>query len=410
MIAGWFRQYVSAYQGLSARSWLLAGVMLINRSGTMVLPYLTLYLTRHLHFSVTEAGLIMGIYGTGSLAGTFLGGFLTDRLGFYRVQLLSLTLGGFMLLVLQFVAGFWPIAATVFVFTCLGDTFRPANSSAVAHYAPIETRTRALSLNRLAINLGWSVGGGLGGYLAGIDYRLLFWVDGLTCLLAAGALRLLLPPVPFTPKICSVEPSAKSGQPISDSPWRDWLYLVFISCVTLFSTAFLQLFSMLPLYFRQVMNLTEGQIGVLLTLNGLMIVVLEMGIVHQVETRLRRPTTLIPWGVLLTGLSYSVLNTGSWLGLALVSTVLVTIGEMLAMPFMMSWAINRATDQNRGQYMGLYAMAYSLSQIMSPAIGSQMVVLAGFRGLWYVIFGVSVISASGFWWLGDRLARARPMP
>lgn len=374
----------------------------------MVLPYLTLYLTRHLHFSVVDAGLIMGIYGTGSLAGTFLGGYLTDRIGLYQVQLLSLTTAGLMLLLLQFMTGFWPIAATVFVFTLLGDTFRPANSAAVAHYAPVETRTRALALNRLAINLGWSVGGGLGGYLAGIDYKLLFWVDGLTCLLAAGVLRLVLPPVPFVPKVARTPSTSES--PVSDSPWRDRHYLIFIGCVTLFSTVFLQLFSMLPLYFREVMALSEGQIGELLTLNGLLIVVLEMVLVHQVEQRVRRPTSLIPWGVVLTGLSYLILNAGGWLGLALLSTVMVTVGEMLTMPFMMSWAINRATDQNRGQYMGLYAMAYSLSQIMSPVLGSQVVMLAGFQGLWYVIFGVSLGSAGGFWWLGERLARPAPQP
>jgi MFS family permease len=132
--------------------------------------------------------------------------------------------------------------------------------------------------------------------------------------------------------------------------------------------------------------------------------------VHQVETRVRRPTALIPWGVLVTGLSYLVLNAGGWPGLALLSTLLVTVGEMLTMPFMMGWAMNRATDQNRGQYMGLYSMAYSLSQVMSPVVGAQTVMLAGFRGLWYVIFSISVISATGFWWLGVRLARPEAKP
>jgi predicted MFS family arabinose efflux permease len=193
MIGRSLRLYRDAYRGLPAPVWLLGGVMLINRSGTMVLPYLTLYLTQHLHYSVTEAGLVMAVYGAGALVGTFLGGRLSDQFGFYPVQFLSLLISGFFLIFLQYAQNFYTMCGVVFIYTLLGDAFRPAVSSAVAYYSSPENRTRAYSLNRLAINLGWSLGGGLGGYLAGIDYRLLFWVDGVTCIVAAGVLRFYLP-------------------------------------------------------------------------------------------------------------------------------------------------------------------------------------------------------------------------
>lgn len=90
--------YRRAYKGLSPSVWLLAGVMLINRCGTMVLPFMTLYLTQHLHYSVQDAGIVMAIYGLGAFVGTFLGGRLTDRFGFYYVQLFSLLFGGMALL------------------------------------------------------------------------------------------------------------------------------------------------------------------------------------------------------------------------------------------------------------------------------------------------------------------------
>lgn len=112
----------------------------------------------------------MAVFGLGAFVGTFLGGRLTDRFGFYYVQLISLLISGTFLLALQFVVHFYALCGSVFAFTLFGDAFRPANQSAIAYYSEPETRTRAFSLNRLAINLGWAVGGGLGGWLAGINY------------------------------------------------------------------------------------------------------------------------------------------------------------------------------------------------------------------------------------------------
>ncbi|MGA0557460.1 MFS transporter [Larkinella sp. VNQ87] len=406
MISRSLRLYRDAYRGLPPSVWLLGGVMLINRSGTMVLPYLTLYLTQHLHYSVTEAGIVMAVYGTGALAGTFLGGRLSDRFGFYPVQFLSLLISGFFLILLQFVQDFYGLCAVVFVYTLLGETFRPAISSAVAYYSVPENRTRAYSLNRLAINLGWSLGGGLGGYLAGIDYQLLFWVDGVTCIVAAVFLRAYLP-VPDRSQPVETESRVQVSE--HNSPYRDPLYLVFFAATTLFAIGFWQLFSLVPLYFKQFLHLKETQIGLLMTMNGLMIVFMEMPLVYTVEKRYSRfKLLIIATGVLLVGLSYWLLNTGVWPVLALVSVFFNTLGEMLAMPFMLSFTVERANAQNRGQYLALYSMAYAVAQISAPALGSQVVAWAGFSVLWIAVMGLSLVSAGGFWWVFRRVKNAFP--
>ncbi|GAB3251549.1 MFS transporter [Larkinella harenae] len=404
MIGRSLRLYRDAYRGLPTTVWLLGGVMLINRCGTMVLPYLTLYLTQHLHYTVTEAGVVMTVYGTGALFGTFLGGRLSDRFGFYPVQFLSLLVSGFFLIFLQFAHGFYTMCGVVFMYTLLGETFRPAVSSAVAHYSAPENRTRAYSLNRLAINLGWSLGGGLGGYLAAIDYRLLFWVDGLTCIVAAIVLRVFLPPPD------RINTTHETTELVTvRSPYRDHLFLVFAGATTLFAIGFWQLFSMIPLYFKQFMHLSEAQIGLLMTMNGLMIVFMEMPLVYTVEKRYASLKPLIiAAGVLLIGFSYLLLNTGSWAFLAIICVFFNTLGEMLAMPFMLSFTVERSTSQNRGQYLALYSMAYAIAQITAPAFGSQIVTWLGFSMLWIVVMGLSLVSASGFVWLRRQLKTAIP--
>src|ERR1700733_10960620 len=187
--------YQNAYSGLSRNTWLLSIVLLVNRSGTMVIPFLTIYLTRpSMDYSIGQAGLVMGIFGLGAICGGFMGGRLTDKFGFYPLQLFTLRGGGILFIVLGQVNQFPLICLSTFLLSLVNEAFRPANSTAIAHYSKTENRTRSYSLNRLAINLGWAIGGATGGILASINYHLLFWVDGLTNIAAAILLRYFLSP------------------------------------------------------------------------------------------------------------------------------------------------------------------------------------------------------------------------
>ncbi|MFD2932960.1 MFS transporter [Spirosoma flavum] len=403
--------YQRAYQGLAPSVWLLAGVMLINRCGTMVLPFMTLYLTLHLNYSVQDAGIVMAVYGLGAFVGTFLGGRLTDRFGFYYVQLFSLLFSGVALLALQFVTSFSILCGSVFVFTLFGDAFRPANQAAIAYYSEAETRTRAFSLNRLAINLGWAVGGGLGGWLAGINYALLFWADGLTCLLAGVVLWMYLPVPAATSATESIHIETPSAPTESRSPYRDKWFIAFVICSALYLVGFMQLFSIVPLFFKQILRINERTIGGLMALNGVVIVCVEMTLVYTLEQQKRPKISLIVAGVLLTTISYIVLASTNWLHvstmtIALLFILIGTFSEMLAIPFIQSITVERSSTATRGQYLALYAMGGALAQTMAPAFGSQLVAHFGFSVHWLVIAAISLVSASGFWWLGQRLRSA----
>ncbi|UFH53972.1 MFS transporter [Spirosoma sp. KNUC1025] len=418
MLQRTFHLYQRAYQGLSPSVWLLAGVMLINRCGTMVLPFMTLYLTEHLHYSVTQTGAVMAIYGAGAFVGTFFGGRLTDRFGFYYVQLLSLLFGGASLLGLQFITNFYLLCGSVFFFTLFGDAFRPANQASIAYYSEPETRTRAFSFNRLAINLGWAVGGGVGGWLAGIDYSLLFWTDGLTCIVAGIVLWLYLP----VPATLHTDAAGKRSDTrlanttdVAKSPYHDRTFLGFVVCNTLFLIAFMQFFTIVPLFFKEILHITEGTIGLLMALNGLLVVSIEMALVYAVEQQKRAKLSLITRGVLFTAASFVVLTVPggtaplgihlSGLGIALAYILLATLSEMLVMPFLQSLTVERSSLATRGQYLALYAMSGALAQTMAPALGSLMVAQFGFTVHWLIIAGVSLLSAGGFWQLGLKTAQ-----
>ncbi len=395
--------------------------MLINRCGTMVLPFMTLYLTQQLHYSVTKAGTVMAVYGAGAFVGTFLGGRLTDRIGFYAIQVFSLLAGGVALILLQFVTDFYLLCGSVFMFTLLGDTFRPANQAAIAYYSDTETRTRAFSFNRLAINLGWAVGGGVGGWLASIQYNLLFWVDGVTCMAAGIVLWLYLPVPTESPADRQAGSSAGLAQAQPELPnllpHGDPFFIAFVVCNTLYLIAFMQLFTMVPLFFKERLHISEGSVGLLMTLNGLLVVAIEMALVYKVEEQKRSKINLIITGVLLTAVSYAVLALSGLqnyygiasmgMGIALLYILFVTFSEMLVMPFLQSFTVERASPATRGQYLALYAMGGALAQTAAPALGSLVVANAGFSVHWLAISGVSLVSAGGFWLLSRQLPAKR---
>jgi predicted MFS family arabinose efflux permease len=163
--------YKTSFTGLSKESWLLSFIMLVNRSGTMVLPFMTLYLTsKEMHRTLSEAGFVMALFGLGSIIGAYFGGKFSDKIGFYKVQLFTLIGGGMMFIVLGQVKSYPLICVVTFLLSMINEAFRPANSSSIAFFSNSENRTRSYSLNRLAINLGWAVGATIGGLVAAFNY------------------------------------------------------------------------------------------------------------------------------------------------------------------------------------------------------------------------------------------------
>ena len=399
------KTYRNAYSGLSPATWWLSLVMLINRSGTMVVPFMTLYMTQSLHYGIAKAGIVMAIFGMGAVCGGFVGGRLTDKFGFYNIQLTALICGGIMFIILGQMTTYGSICGCTFVLALLNDSFRPANSTAIAQYSNESNRTRCYSLNRLSINLGWALGSAIGGFIASRNYQLLFWIDGLTNIGAAFLLRAVLAPQrnKQTPSRKDKEvPTVKSR-----SAYSDKLYLFFIFLTILFSYSFFQLFSTVPVYYREKLHLTPFMIGAVMSVNGLIIAVIEMVLVFKLEQR-KKNLHFISGGVLLTALSfflYNILPQG--LMLAVISMLVMTLGEMLAIPFMNSFMISRTDTGNRGQYAGLYTAAWSIAQVLGPFSGTQMAEHLGYTVLWWVISGVGIITALGFRWMQYRIALSK---
>jgi predicted MFS family arabinose efflux permease len=397
MVTKTINLYKNAFNGLSSKMWLLSIIMFINRCGTMVLVFMTLYCMK-IGFTLKQGGIVVALYGIGSLVGALVGGKISDAFGFYYTQFCALFFGGVMFIVLGFMKSYEAICIVTFFLAMINESFRPANASAIAHYSTPETRTQSFSLVRLSINLGFTFGSAIGGFLASVDYHLLFWVDGSTNIVASFFLLYLLPKVTKTQQH-KPEVTKEVTQKIN-SPYTDKKFLYFLFFQILFAACFFQLFTTIPIFFKKNLNISELNFGIIMGASGLLIFAVEMVLIFMLEGK-KPYLVFITRGTLLMALSFLILNVPGVNGILIASIAIfvITAGEMLSMPFMNSYYIARSSQSTRGQYAGMYTMAWSAAQVIGSMGGAAFADEFGFNNLWYLVAVVSAISAGGYYWI-----------
>lgn len=392
--------YKATFSNIQKNIWILSIAMFINRSGSMVLLFTSLYLTKDLHFTIGEAGIALSFYGIGSVLGSYAGGWLTDRKNFFDIMVFSLIGSGLILLLLLIVETPAQIAAVIFIYAFTADIFRPANSKAIAEYSTPENRTRSISLVRLAINLGFSLGPAAGGFIAlYLGYKWLFVIDSCTGFLAAALLYFYLPKPPAAAKTAETK-SILSDR--STSAYRDYLYLFFILLVAVYGISFFQLFASMPQYFSQECHYHEDTIGLLLALNGVLVVIIEMPLISVLEKR-KKIFRFIIAGTLCIPVSLSFLVFGKGVMLfAVIYTLFITMSEIFAMPFMMNYSLSRGSQARQGQYSALYSISFGLANIFAPLIGLGIAGKYGFDTMFYFFMALSLLTALGFAFLKTK--------
>lgn len=429
-------EYVQAYSGLPRRAWILFAVNLVNSSGAMVFFFLSLYLTREIGLTTARAGQALSVYGFGSLAGAFAGGWLADRIGSIRVQKMSLAVCGVLLIALgqaRTMAGILPL---LFAMALFAGTLYPANATSMAKVCPPELQIKGFALNRLAANLGATIGPAVGGALAVHSYGLLFWADGLTSLAAAGVFALLWKggraargapndgaKVPSAggggasgtyPRGressgagASAVPGAIAGTAEGEdeksapalaakprSPWRDKPFIAMMLIFFVWSVVFIQVLSTFPIYVRNVYGLAENRIGQLFAVNTVLIVLLEMVLMERIR---KYPLTrMINLSFVLLGFGLGLMPLGRGFAFGALTVAIWTFGEMLSMPLVTALISERADDSNRGRYMGLNSLSFSLAFIVGPPIGTAIYDGLGPDAVWYVCAATCALIAVAF--------------
>lgn len=388
--------YTSAYKGLSSASWMLAIVMLINRSGSMVLPFLGVYMTKELGFTDTQTGFVLACFGVGSMIGSTVGGWVTDKIGNFKVQYLSLFCSIPIFILLPHFQSVSSLALMIFLQSTVSEMFRPANSVAITMYAKPENLTRAFSLNRMAVNLGFSIGPAMGGILAAVSYALLFYVNALAALIAAIVFVIFFKGRKTNKDIRKdlIETPETDQTQSEKSAYRDKPYLLFSVFCTIYSIAFLQLLSTLPIFYEKAAGLDEMQIGMVLGYSGLFIFLTEMLMIYIAE-KVMSIRHAIVYGVALSAIGYGMLAFDYGIVAIYISMTVLCVSEILAMPFTSAVAAMRTGAKNGGSYMGINGLTFAIGFIIAPLFGTYVASTYGYETLWVATAMLVIIASIG---------------
>jgi predicted MFS family arabinose efflux permease len=385
------KTYREAFSGLPRPVWLLATASLVNRSGTMVLPFLALFLIEKRGFTAIQAGWALACYGLGGVAGTYLGGWLCDRWDARRVMAASLVLTGVAFLVLGHLERRAAIFAAILFWSLVAEAFRPANSAAIAAASPPAARTKAYALYRLAINLGMTLGPAAGGFLAARDYSWLFVADGGTCILAAGLLWVF-----FRHEVRAVDAGeARAAAAAERSPWQDGPYMALAGLMVLLALVSFQVVSTFPLTLRGMYHLSESRIGLALAVNTLIIVLFEMVLVHHLAAR--DPLKVVALGAFLFCLGLGLLPFGAGFAFVAFSVAVWSTGEMMTFPVLAGIVANRAGEANRGRYMGIFTLSFESAFVIAAPAGTWIYERFGPQVLWHACGALGLLLLAGFW-------------
>ncbi len=374
--------------------WTMSLALLINRMGTMVMPFMMIYLTKSLKVTASEASLVMGVYGVTTLVASPLSGIVADRIGYRRTMSLSLLLSALTLLIYPYATTLFTFALVTVFFSAFTEAFRPAAMALISGAVPKEQVRTAFTVTRLAINLGMSIGPAVGGILFVINPKLLFYVDGLATFLAF--LVLILFRAKNTETLQQRSVPTTNNYP-SNSPWRDKHFLLFCAALLPMMMVFFQHVSTLPLYMTDELLLSPKIFGQIFIVNTVLILIFELPI--NARTGHIKYTTLLVVGAILMAVGNGALVFAGTPSAIAVTIAIWTFGEIVLFPTSSAYVSQLAPAAVQGAYMGVYSMIINVGFILAPLAGVAVYERFGSQILWLATLGMGLVAALIFYTL-----------
>jgi len=377
----------SGLKNIPKNIWILAAATLINRSGTMVLPFIALYANQILNASKSDAGLVLAAYGIGAFITAPFAGKLSDKIGTLRMMKISLFSTGVFLFLYSFVTNFIMFLALTFIWAILSEAFRPASMAFISDEITSDRRKTAFALQRLAINLGMSIGPVVGGILSTINFHLLFYINGLTGLAAGTFLSL---------SHFEKQETAERGQARIEehtvhekvNVFADRRLLYFLLALIPVEIVFFQHIGALPLFIVSDLGYTNAVFGLLTAVNTVLIIFIEVPLNDSMRNWDDRKS--IGLGALLSGVGFGLMAFTNTIPPIVFLIVIWTFGEMIFFPSAGEYIAKIAPEKQRGEYMGYFQMSFSFAFMVGPWLGTTALDLYGPFNLWIgcLVFGL----------------------
>ncbi|MET9956186.1 MFS transporter [Streptomyces sp. NPDC006339] len=374
---------------LPVRVWIISLGILVNQVGNFLPVFIVLYLTER-GYSAGAAGLVLGISGLGKVLGNAVGGYLADKIGRRWTIVLSAVTTAGLTAIVPFLEALPLIVTVVGLIGVTSQIYRPAAAAVLVDAVSTnQQRLAAFGVFRFAMNVGAALGGVIGGVLASTSYVELFLVNAVACLAFGVVVALLLRDARKT--AADEEATDKPAEQAVGyrQAFADRTLVRFLLMTVFCEFVYIQSTVGLPLHVNDV-GLSERDFGLLIGLNGLLVLALELPITGAISRY--RPEYVLAIGNLITGVGLAL--TGFTTGMVmLAATVLLwTFGEMLTSSVAMAYLGSLAPPHMVGRYQGLHGVAYTIGTGAGPLIGGALYAF-GPWALWILVGVAGVLAA-----------------
>ncbi len=389
-----FDRIRTTYREYPREFWILVGSSFIDRLGsTLIFPFFALYITQRFNVGMTQAGVLLAIFSISGLAGSMLGGALADRFGRRGVVLFGLVISALSSVAMGLVdqlAIFYILAIFVGI---LSDVGGPARQAMIADLLPTEKRAEGFGILRVIGNLAWIIGPTIGGFLAARSYLLLFILDAISSFITAIIVYRSVP---------ETLPEGDSGKQDMDflstlrgysEVARDTLFLQFVFASMLMTLVYIQMYSTLSVYLRDVHGLPTQGFGALLSMNASLVVLAQFWITRRVSRR--PPLLMMALGsclYMIGFLAYGFISSFLYFTIAM---LFITIGEMVVMPVSQALAARFAPEDKRARYLAFFGLSWAIPSMIGPWMAGVVMDQYNPRWVWYaggILLAIAILA------------------
>jgi len=390
------KNFRNIYQKFNKNFWILVGASFIDSvGGALIFPFLSLYMTRKFNVGMTEVGTMFLIWGLGAgLLGNTLGGAIADKFGRKTSIIFGLIASATSALSMVFIKDIVVFYVVIGVIGIFEDIAGPARQAMIADLVPEELRTDAYGIMRIEFNLAVTIGPAIGGLMAAKSFSLLFIIDFFISLVVAGIIFLFLPETKPQIEEHHKEESLKETFRGYRKVFKDKLFIAFVVVVMLETLMYFNMNSTLSVYLVNFHGISTTQFGYILSLNAVMVVVMQIFFSRVVSNW--KPMLTMALGNILYVIGFSMYGYVNSYGMFLFAMVIITIGEMIIAPIAQSLVAHFAPEDMRGRYMAINSLAWILPASVGPLGAGFIMDNYDPRILWFVAGGIGLLDVAGF--------------
>jgi MFS family permease len=373
---------------------LIIAVFIDHVGGALIYPFLSLFITDKFGVGMIQVGQIFAIYAIFGVFGNIIGGAMTDKFGRKTMIIFGLVVSALTALSMGFVnqfSVFYFLTAVVGLFSNAGG---PAQQAMVADLLPEKQRAEGFGVIRVVANLAVVIGPAIGGLLASKSYLYLFILDAVISTITAIFVFVVLPET--KPETSEEHKEQSLGKTLAGYSivLKDRLYIVYILISMLLTLAYMQMNSTLPVFLRDMHQVSPQGYGFLLSINAALVVALQFWTTRRLSQY--PPLLMTALGTLLVGVGLAIFGFTSLYAVFIAAMIIVTIGEMIWVPVGQALVARFAPEDMRGRYMALFGFAWIIPSAIGPLAAGVIMDTYNPNWVWYVSGIISAVAALGF--------------